>query len=144
MPSNMGLFPLKPYFLRNFSYWKAAQLTSEIVVTLSEQNTSQALYFEKSLFWIEQLMMLFAAQEVILILSSSLLHYNVKSSEQLQLSCSLQWFRKYSTTCLIRLTCHFFISPARISIFCVHFYSSSSSICLICHLFLSLRSILFI
>jgi len=33
--------------MTNFSYYKAQQLASEIVVTLSEQNTSQALYFKK-------------------------------------------------------------------------------------------------
>jgi len=37
----------------------------EIVVALSGQNISQTLYFENSLFRIEQLMMLFAVQEVL-------------------------------------------------------------------------------
>jgi len=41
------------------------QLASEIVVILSEQNISQTLYFENSLFRIEQLTMLFAAQKVL-------------------------------------------------------------------------------
>jgi len=39
----------------------ARQLASEIVAALSEQNISQASYFEKSLFRIQQLTMLFAA-----------------------------------------------------------------------------------
>jgi len=41
------------------------QLASEIVAALSEQNISQVSYFEKSLFKIQQLTMLFAAQEVL-------------------------------------------------------------------------------
>jgi len=40
------------------------QLASEIAAALSEQNISQASYFENSLFRIKQLTMLFAAQEV--------------------------------------------------------------------------------
>jgi len=35
------------------------------LIALSEQNISQALYFENGLFRIAQLMMLFAAQEVL-------------------------------------------------------------------------------
>jgi len=35
------------------------------VVALSEQNISQASYFENNLFRIEQLTMLFSAQEVL-------------------------------------------------------------------------------
>jgi len=41
------------------------QLVSKIVAVLSEQNIRQASYFENSLFRIKQLMMLFAAQEVL-------------------------------------------------------------------------------
>jgi len=41
------------------------QLASELVVALPEQNISQGLHFKNSLFLIEQLMMLFAAQEVL-------------------------------------------------------------------------------
>jgi len=44
---------------------RVRQLASEIVVALSEQNISQASCFENSLIRIEQLMMLFAAQEVL-------------------------------------------------------------------------------
>ena len=51
-------------FISNFSYWKARQLASEIVATLSEQNISQASYFENSFFRIKQLTILFAAQKV--------------------------------------------------------------------------------
>jgi len=40
------------------------QLASEIVVALSEQNISQALYFENSLFKIEQSTM-FSVQKVL-------------------------------------------------------------------------------
>jgi len=52
-------------FTRNFSYWNVRHLTWENVVTLSEQNISQALYIENSLLRIEQLTMLFAAQGVL-------------------------------------------------------------------------------
>jgi len=52
-------------FMSNFSYWKVRQLASKIVATLSEQNLSQASYFENSLSRIKQLTMLFAAQEVL-------------------------------------------------------------------------------
>jgi len=52
-------------FISNFSYWKMRQLASEFVAALSEQNISQASYFENSLFRIQQLTMLFAAQEVL-------------------------------------------------------------------------------
>jgi len=52
-------------FISNFSYWKARQLALEIVAALSEQNISQASYFENSLFRIQQLTMLFDAQEVL-------------------------------------------------------------------------------
>jgi len=52
-------------FKRSFSCWKARQLASEIVVALSKQNISQALYFKNSCFRIKQLTMLFAAQEVL-------------------------------------------------------------------------------
>jgi len=52
-------------FISTFSYWKARQVASEIVATLSEQTISQASYFENSLFRIKQLTMLFAAQEVL-------------------------------------------------------------------------------
>jgi len=41
------------------------QLASEIVVTLSEQNISQALYLENSLLRIDRLTMLFSAQKVL-------------------------------------------------------------------------------
>jgi len=51
-------------FISNFSYWKARQLASKIVAVLSEQNISQASYFENSL-QIKQLTTLFAAQEVL-------------------------------------------------------------------------------
>ena len=51
-------------FISNFSYRKARQLASKIVSALSEQNISQASYFENSLFRIKQLTM-FAAQEVL-------------------------------------------------------------------------------
>jgi len=44
---------------------EAQQLASEIVVALSEQNISQALYFENSFVRIEQLTMLFSAQNVL-------------------------------------------------------------------------------
>jgi len=105
---------MQVFNVRNFSYWKPA---SEIVVALSEQNISEALYFENSLFRIEQLTMLFSAQKVLYwfrvikskltissttasverCLSKSLLHYDEKSSEQLKLNrSSLQWFCKYS------------------------------------------------
>jgi len=50
-------------FINNFSYWKARKLASKIVSALSEQNISQASYFENSLFRIKQLTMLFAAHE---------------------------------------------------------------------------------
>ena len=52
-------------FISNFSYWKARQLASKIVSALSEQNISQASYFENRLFRIKQLTMLFAVQEVL-------------------------------------------------------------------------------
>jgi len=52
-------------FISNFSYWKTWQLASKIVVALSQQNISQASYFENSLFRIKQLITLFAAQEVL-------------------------------------------------------------------------------
>jgi len=52
-------------FISTFSYWKARQLASDIVAMLSEQNISQASYFENSLFRNPQLTMLFAAQEVL-------------------------------------------------------------------------------
>jgi len=41
------------------------QLASKIVAALSEQNISQASYFENSLFRIKQLTMLLAVQEVL-------------------------------------------------------------------------------
>jgi len=50
-------------FISSFSYRKAWQLASKIVSALSEQNISQASYFENSLFRIKQLTM-FAAHEV--------------------------------------------------------------------------------
>jgi len=52
-------------FISNFSYWKAQQLASKIVAALSEENISQAPYFENSVFRIKHLTMLFAAQEVL-------------------------------------------------------------------------------
>jgi len=52
-------------FISNFSYRKARQLASKIVSALSEQNISQASYFENSLFRFKQLTMLFAAYEVL-------------------------------------------------------------------------------
>jgi len=52
-------------FTSNFSYWKARQLASKTVAALSEQNISQASYFENSLFRLKQLTMLFAPQEVL-------------------------------------------------------------------------------
>jgi len=52
-------------FISNFSYRKARQLASTNVSALSEQNISQASYFENSLFGIKQLTMLFAAHEVL-------------------------------------------------------------------------------
>jgi len=52
-------------FMKNFSYWKVQQLASDIVVTFSELHISHALHFENSLFKIEQLTMLFAAQEIL-------------------------------------------------------------------------------
>jgi len=55
-------------FISNSSYWKARQLASEIVAALSEQNISQASYFENSLFRIKQLTILFAAQKFCLFL----------------------------------------------------------------------------
>jgi len=51
-------------FISNFSYWKARKLASEIVAALSEQNISQASYFENSISTIKQLTILFAAQKV--------------------------------------------------------------------------------
>jgi len=96
------------------------------VVALSEHCISEALYFENSLFRIKQLIMLFSAQKVLYwfrvtkskltircttasvecCLSKSLLHYDVKSSEQLKLNrSSPQWFCKYSRyTVFIRLS----------------------------------------
>ena len=58
-------------FIRNFSYWKGRQLASKIVAALSEQNISQALCFENSLFRVKQLTILLAVQEVLYILISS-------------------------------------------------------------------------
>jgi len=53
-------------FLQGISHlWKAWQLASEIVVALSEQNISQTLHFENSIYRIEQLTMLFAPQNVL-------------------------------------------------------------------------------
>jgi len=52
-------------FISNLTYWKARQLASKTVAALSEENISQALYFENSLFRIKQLTTLFAAQEVL-------------------------------------------------------------------------------
>ena len=37
----------------------------EILATLSEQDINQALYFQKNLFRIEQLTILFATQEIL-------------------------------------------------------------------------------
>jgi len=54
---------------------KVQQLASENVVALSEQNISQALYFENSFFQIEQLKMLFAAQGVLYIFR--MIHFNM-------------------------------------------------------------------
>ena len=51
-------------FISSFSYRKARQLASKIVSALSEQNISQASYFENSLFRIKQLTM-FAAHEIL-------------------------------------------------------------------------------
>ena len=51
-------------FICNFSYQKARQLASKIVSALSEQNISQASYFENNLFRIKKLTM-FAAHEVL-------------------------------------------------------------------------------
>jgi len=64
--------------MTNFSYYKAQQLASEIVVTLSEQNTSQALYFKKIFIgmntWRPCLLW------KILLSRNSLLHHDAKSS----------------------------------------------------------------
>jgi len=57
-----GFVSTEATFLREISHIK---LSSEIVVALSEQNISQVLYFKKCLFRIEQVTMLFAAQEVL-------------------------------------------------------------------------------
>jgi len=52
-------------FLQGIFIERNDSVASEIVVALSRQNSSQALYFKNSRFRIEQLMMLFAVQEVL-------------------------------------------------------------------------------
>jgi len=49
-------------FLQEIFIERSDSIASEIVVALSGQNSSQALYFENSVFRIEQLTMLFAVQ----------------------------------------------------------------------------------
>jgi len=49
----MGSFPLKLYFYKQLLILKGMTATSEIVAALSEQNISQATYFENSLFRIK-------------------------------------------------------------------------------------------
>jgi len=48
MRSNAGSFPLKLYFCDKILILKTWQLASENVIALSEQNTSQVLYFKNS------------------------------------------------------------------------------------------------
>ena len=62
----MKLCPrLKAIILRGYFSYLKAQLALEILATLSEQDINQALYFQKNLFRIEQLTILFATQEVL-------------------------------------------------------------------------------
>jgi len=68
-------------FISNFSYWKARQLASKIVATLSEQSVSQASYFENCLFRIKQLTTLFAAQEVLYWFRVSHLYITMQCSQ---------------------------------------------------------------
>ena len=112
-------------FMRNFSYSKVLQLASEFVVELSGQSVSQTLYFKNSLFRIEQLMMLFAAQEVpywfrvrptdiacLLYMANKRtqgswsqltirFYITMKKSEKLQHSCSSLHDEVYNTVILI-------------------------------------------
>jgi len=71
MISSAGLFPLKLYFMMNLSCWTVQHLALGIIIALSKQNTSPALYFKNSFIgW----------QSHILLWYNLLLHHNGKSS----------------------------------------------------------------
>ena len=62
---NVSLFQLKLYFYREFLMIKGATASVRNCGRKSEQNVSQALHFKNSLFRIDQLVMLFSAQNVL-------------------------------------------------------------------------------
>jgi len=65
MPSNVGSFPLKLHFHKQLLILKSVTASLKDCGPVSQQNISQVSYFENSLFRIKQLMMSFAAQEVL-------------------------------------------------------------------------------
>jgi len=75
-------------FLQEIFIERSDSIASEIVVALSGQNSSQALYFENSVFRIEQLTMLFAVQHQQHLLSCSFQNLFLAIRNKLMQNCS--------------------------------------------------------
>jgi len=65
MPSNVGLFPLKLYFYKQLLILKGATASLKNCGRIIWTKYQSSVDFKNSLFRIKQLMMLFAAQEVL-------------------------------------------------------------------------------